>query len=274
MTETEQGAHNVGADGNRSVDKVVRLLEAFDGQNGLGASELGRAMGVDRSTALRLARVLERHGWLRYDTTGRKFWPGIRLWEIGCLAVTDVDMRSVALPCLKSLSAASGQPSDLAVLDGFDAVYIEHVPGTRVISVNTRLGMRAPAHAVAMGKVLAAHLPEDRLKEFLDAEREAFTYRTICAPDLLAAELTQVRSDNWAINWGEWREEAGGVSAAIFDRNSNCVAALSVDLLASSMSDDVVNELKPRVQNAAADVSRQLGARLSEVGYSQFEPKS
>ncbi|KAG1232174.1 hypothetical protein G6F68_019144 [Rhizopus microsporus] len=58
----------------------------------------------------------------------------------------------------------------LAVLDGFDVVYIAREDARRPVRLVSELGMRLPAHACALGKALLANLDADALAACVPAE--------------------------------------------------------------------------------------------------------
>jgi DNA-binding IclR family transcriptional regulator len=235
-------------------------VNCFEQNRECGATDLATKIGVDRSTAYRLAQALVDVGWLRQDASTKKYQLDIRLWEIGTLAIADVDMRKAAYPHMLELSAATGESSDLAILHGYDMVYIERVEGNHGVRVYSRIGMRVPAHAIAMGKVLLAHLPKERRLKHLPKLLRRYTDRTVTNLAELNRQCNRALTDGYAVNFGEWRADAGGIAAPVFDRSGCCIAAVSIDLPLSRLRQDTVKELAPLVRRASTRISRQNGA--------------
>lgn len=251
-----------------SLRKAVQMLDAFEPTVELGASELAVVIGADRSTAFRLAQALTQFGWLRQDPETRRYRPGIRLWELGARAISDVDVRRAAHPYMQHLALSTGESSDLGILESADVVYIERVDGSQWVRVCSRVGMRIPAHAIAMGKVLLAFLPAEDRHARLRHPLQQFTPRTVTREDDLDRQCEKVLTDLYAVNQGEWRSDAGGIAAPVFDRLGRCVAAISIDLPVARITPASIAELAPLVKQAAARASHDSGADLSEVGYS------
>jgi IclR family transcriptional regulator, KDG regulon repressor len=192
-------------------------------------------------------------GWLRKDPETKTYRLGIRLWELGCRAIEELEIRRSALPYLRRLVARTGESTDLAVLDGKDVVYIERVDGTREVRAFTKIGLRVPAHAVAMGKVLMAHLTKKERANRLSEPLERFTNRTIRTLAAFDEVCDEVLRRGYALNVGEHNLEAGGLAAPVFDRHGECVAALGVNVPATRLSDRYVQTLaKPLLETAAA----------------------
>ncbi|BDZ52193.1 hypothetical protein GCM10025867_44340 [Frondihabitans sucicola] len=124
----------------------------------------------------------------------------------------------------------------------------------------SRVGLRAPIHCTAVGKVLAADLPspaQERLLSRLDYQR--FTDRTLVSASALASELELVATQGHAEDHEEHESFINCVGAPIRDGTGRAVAALSVSVPTLSLDHAGVLALLPQVRSAAAAVSRDLG---------------
>ncbi|HEU0192663.1 MAG TPA: IclR family transcriptional regulator [Gaiellales bacterium] len=159
---------------SRSLERDLAILSAFRPDRPLlGISELGRQLGLNRSTTHRYAATLAGLGYLLQDPATRKYRLGPRVLHLGFSVINSMELREIATPHLQELSGSTGHTVNMAILDGDDIVYIERVrcsqPGQREIDLNLHVGSRLPAYCTSMGKVLLAHLP--------DAERAAVVGR-------------------------------------------------------------------------------------------------
>ena len=85
----------------------------------------------------------------------------------------------MAAPHLKSLWAASGENTHLAVLAGDHVVYVSTLNGTTLLSANAAIGQSGPLHCTATGKALIANLPRGTAEGLIKSlDFEAFTPRT------------------------------------------------------------------------------------------------
>ena len=134
------------------MERVASALEIVADQGWVTAAGLASAMGVDRSTGWRLARSLERVGWLRQDAASGRYRLGIRLFELGTRVLDTVDVRDEARRVMTELVASTGESVDLAIRDGDSVVFIDKIDGTHEVRAFTRSGQRAPLHATAAGE--------------------------------------------------------------------------------------------------------------------------
>ena len=81
---------------------------------------------------------------------------GIRLMELGSLAIHQDRLHSIALPFLRELHRVTGLVVQFGVLDASDVVYLDKIGGMLAGVVPTRVGERSSAERSALGRVLLA----------------------------------------------------------------------------------------------------------------------
>jgi IclR family KDG regulon transcriptional repressor len=247
-----------------SLRKSIELLGAFQVGDELRASEIGRKLGIDRSTASRLAHALVRHRFLAQDLSNKRYRLGMRLWELGVLAVTDEGLWMVTRPRMYELVAETGFPSQLAILDRGDVIYLERIES------NTkhpwlRIGLRVPAYAVATGKVLLAYLSRSERRNRC-VHFTPFTARTLGNSVALDDQCRLVRRRGYAVNREELEPGFGGLAAPIFNSDGTCVAALGIGAPVTRLNGTAARKLIVSVVRAAASVTAALGE--GELGQS------
>ncbi|MBA4024042.1 MAG: IclR family transcriptional regulator [Gordonia sp.] len=136
------------------LDRVSLLLDTFDGPGRLTLAQIVRRTGLPRSSAHRMLDHLVQLRWLHRE--GRDYTLGLRLMELGSLAIHQDQLHTVALPHLLQLHRSTGLVVHLAALDGDDIVYREKLGGRFGGLVPTRVGARRPATHTAIGKALLA----------------------------------------------------------------------------------------------------------------------
>ena len=141
------------------IDRISLVLDAFDGPGRLTLAQIVRRTGLPRSSAHRMLDRLVQLRWLR--RSGRDYELGMRLVELGSLAVHQDRLVRAASPLLGELHRATGLVVHLAVLDGSDVVYLEKVGDRMIAAIPTRVGGRQPAHCTAVGKAILAYRDED-----------------------------------------------------------------------------------------------------------------
>ncbi len=203
------------------IDRISLVLDTFDGPGRLTLAQIVRRTGLPRSSAHRMLERLVQLRWLR--RSGHDYELGMRLVELGSLAVHQDRLVRAAAPLLGELHRATGLVVHLAVLDGPDVVSLDKI-GDRVIgAIPTRVGGRQPAHCTAVGKAILAYCDEDA-EVNLQVRKTKYS---ISSSSQLAVELAKVRAHGVAFE----REESllgYGCVAAPVGGPGEAVAAVSV----------------------------------------------
>lgn len=236
---------------------LARALQLLDGlaEGGRSLDDLAQSLGVHKTTVLRLLRTLEEDRFVRRDANHR-FFLGSRLFELGSSALEQRAIRDVALPHLERLGRqAGGQAVHLAAFENNKAVYIAKVESTSSVRMYSRVGLVAPLHATAVGKVLASELPERQLATALEAtDFHAFTGRTITTPDAYRAELAKVRAQGWSEDSAEHEDFINCIGVPIRDSADRIIAAASISVPDVLLTRDEVHALLPALQQTAAAI--------------------
>lgn len=253
-------ARSATASGSRpSVDRIAAALDIVATRGWVTATELAAAMAVDRSTGWRLARSLERIGWLHHDPVSGRYRLGLPLFELGTRVLDTIDIRDEARRVMTELVASTGESVDLAIRDGASVVFIDKIDGTHEVRAFTRSGQRAGLHAAAAGKVFLALLPPAELAAYLAGPLPAYTPSTITDPAVLADVVEETRRRGWAINRGELHVEAGALAVPVLDASGACVAALGLNVPLSRLDDERVRVLVAELQAATHGIGPALG---------------
>lgn len=203
------------------IDRISLVLDAFEGPGRLTLAQIVRRTGLPRSSAHRMLERLVQLRWLR--RSGRDYELGMRLVELGSLAVHQDRLVRAAGPLLGELHRATGLVAHLAVLDGSDVVYLDKVGDRMADAIPTRVGGRQPAHCTAVGKAILAYCADNA---HVDLQVRKTKY-SVSTSSQLAAELAKVRAHGVAFE----REESllgFGCVAAPIGGPGEAVAAVSV----------------------------------------------
>jgi DNA-binding IclR family transcriptional regulator len=250
--------HRPGRDAN-SVRRAFRILELLaDKPDGLPLAVTCRQAGLPRSSTYVILRTLERDGYLEKRADGR-YRLALRLLKFGNAVLSNLELPTTALPFLKRLVERTGCSARLAILEGGEAVAIaiEDAPG--IVRVASWVGRRMPVHGSAVGKVLLAFSPPERMAEVIERGLVPCTPRTIVQPEKLRAELERVRRLGYALNDEETTMEVRAVAAPIFDSRGAAVASVCIAGTTRQIKTAVVPKLASIVQETARKISRELG---------------
>src|SRR3984957_18707992 len=223
------------------LGRSASIMEAFNGaKQVLSLADLNKRTRLPKSTLHRLVDQLCQVGWLERDHGGYRI--GLRMFELGTLAVEGNRLHEAAFPHLQALASRTGLAAQLAILDHAEVVYLERIV-VGPIRLPTRRGGRKPAYCTGLGKAIAAY-DDDAVREVMAAPMPRKTTQTITEPTAMRTELRRVREAGVACDRGEAYEElvcvaarAGrmrwsvmteavrGTAAAIWNANLNLRAA-------------------------------------------------
>lgn len=174
----------------KSAGRVLSLFEVLATNAApLSLREIADRMGTPESSTYKLLQTLLHREYVEYTDDGHEYRLGFRLYELLAQDAGQSDLvrefESEARPVVDRL----GEAMFLARLDRMQVTYIAEYHGSQPIRFVSHLGMRLPAHATALGKVLLAQLPSAELEKRLPAEGLGIlTSRTIATREQLLQE--------------------------------------------------------------------------------------
>lgn len=259
---------------NRVLGRAASILGAFSHQR----AELRLAdfagLGLHKSTLFRLLEALRSHRLVELDPETGRYRLGLRLFELGMLAVGRLDLTRTAQPALDALVERTGETAHIGVLDGSDVISVGRSESPHALRMPGAVGRRTPAHCTAIGKVLLAHLDEAALAEYLARPALAApTQRSLSRPDQLLRELRAVRQRGYATDDEEVYPGVRCVGAPIRDHGGAVVAAVSVAGPTTRIPREQFARLAAEVLRAAVEISRSLGHREADATASPTERK-
>lgn len=237
---------------------IVELLAHSD--RALGLTEIAIELDLGKSNVHRLLQALVEARFILRDERSGRYAAAIKLWELGSAVLSKLDLRMHAEQVMDELLARTQETVHLSVLDGDEVVYVHKLDSPNPVRAYTQIGGRARAHCVATGKaMLAFHSPAmlDRISRQLVAR----TSKSITDPEQFLQEMARVRSQGYAVNKGEWNENVCGIASPVSDVSGQVVAALGLSGPKERFKAAQIKAFAPLIVDAAARVSRELGAR-------------
>lgn len=245
-----------------AVEKAFAILEFVGQARRTNFATIYKSLALPKSSAHHLVETLVQIGMLRHSDDGH-YLLGLRLFELGSLAVSNRNLRHDALPIMRELSAEIGLASHLGALEDREAVYLVKTEGGRhPVTVNSWEGKRVSLHSSALGKVLLAWKAEvecDAILAGIELVRKTDT--TITDIACFKQHLAQVRRQGWAIDDGEDFADIRCLAVPVYDINGEVAYALSVSGTLSQLRRERIGELCTALARHAGRISRVLGFR-------------
>ena len=249
--------------GVQSVGRAIAILKSFSIEKPeRGVGELGRELGLHKSTASRLMQTLQRGGLLARNPETKRYRLGLDLIGLASQVVSYLDVREVAHPFLRQLAEDCQESVNLVVLeDGQVLNLAQFVPAARQVKNIGRVGRRMCPHCTSAGKVMLAHLSPARLDRVLSSELPRFTVNTITDPDELRQELAHIHEQGYAVAQEELEDGLNAIAAPIYDHTGQVVAAASIAGPAYRVPPDMFSHLAGQLVEVTDQVSQLLGYR-------------
>lgn len=248
--------------GAQSVSRALTLLKCFsDARPEWSLADLAQQTRLNKATVHRLLAALENERFIMRSARTGGYRLGAALIELGGCAMRSNDLRGVSRRALEALAQETGESTTLEVLSGGEVVILDEVSSRYLLGMSQDVGARLPAHATATGKMLLAHLGADELAAALDGPLERLAPRTVTAKAALRAQLGAIRTAGVAITEDELETGFVAVAAPIVDHEGIVAAAVGVGGPGSRLCGETLAFAVQRTREAAAQISRELGAR-------------
>jgi DNA-binding IclR family transcriptional regulator len=225
----------------------------------LGVTQLGKHLGVHKTTASRLVSTLAEHGLVERNPSTEKYRLGFGLIRLASATASGLDLVRQARPGLERLAEDTGETVNLAALEADQVVNIDQITAAHLIVNVNWVGKRTPLHCTSNGKVLLAHLPEAEQDRILRGPLERLTPNTIVDTGVLRRELEEVRVRGFARTLEELEVGLNAVAAPVRDGSGRVVAAVSVAGPAYRVGPSEIAQLAAVTVAAAAQISRRMG---------------
>ena len=241
-----------------SLAKALQILVEL-GEAPASLDQLAGALGVHKTTVLRLLRTLADDHFVFRDS-GHRYHLGARVYELSSRGLEQRAVRGIAAPHLAAFNRGHGRTTHLSELDGREIVYIDKLESHDHVRMASRIGLRAPIHSTAAGKVLVADLsPAELAVALVGLEYPKATPSTITDEAAYRAELERVRAQGWAQDREENEPSINCIAAPVRDASGRAVAAVSVSVPDIVLGYAQLLELVPGLLAVTEAISRDCG---------------
>jgi DNA-binding IclR family transcriptional regulator len=141
-------------------------------------------------------------------------------------------------------------------------LYLDKMEPNRSVRMSSTIGRRNPVHCTAVGKAIAANLPENEVDAIIGQHgMRRFTSKTLTTPGDLKAELRLVRERGYAVDDEENEDGVRCVAAVVKDYAGRPAAAISVSSPSFRLPLEKTVPLAQLVCDTAQALSHECGYR-------------
>ena len=244
----------------QSIERVFDIIELLSTQHdGVALTEIGRQLGLHKSTVYRLMTVLRDRGYIEKNASTGRYRLGPQFVELTSLYLNKVEIKTEAEPYLRTLSQLVNRTVFMAVRHGTEVVYIEKYEQFNSLRKYAIIGRRKPLHCTSLGKALLLDHSDAQLDAlFADVDFHQSTPNTITDPARFKQHMQQLRRQGWTVDDEEDDLGIRCVGAPVRDYRGSIIAAISVSWN-RGQDDPAFESVAPYVVDAAQKISHRIG---------------
>ena len=223
------------ANGVAAVERAASLMEAFtDRDFSLSLGELSRRVELDKSTVLRIARSLAKHGLLIRNEDGS--WRlGPTLMKLGNIYQSTFRAADIIEPLLAQLVEQTGESAAVYVREGQERVCLFRHDSHQSIRHSARVGDLMPLDLGAPGRVILA-----------------FSAKT-------GPTYDEIRSQGFYATFGERDPQVASLAVPIFKDGDKLFGSLALTGPPARFTEQVITKNLEILQMAARKLSAAMG---------------
>lgn len=257
----------------KTIDKAMTLLDFFTPQTSeWGLSDLARAVGMDKVTAMRILNSLAAKGITEQHPETRKYRLGTAVLRLARIRETSFPLISLLQPILEELSEKAGETSHASLAHGASLTTIAIAEPSRSTRAFVEPSQALPLHATASGLVFLANLGEAVFQDVVGGlTLHPFTLNTLVDTERLTSQLHKIQKNGYAVARGTYQEDVVGIGAPIFDWQSNVLGTIAAACVASRITDENIPHIIECVQNASIKATRAMGGEMPKKTHANLK---
>ncbi len=252
---------------SRAVDRALTILEELaTADQPMTLTKVAHQAGIPIATCAAMLKTLEHRGYAAREIVGRShFWRATtKLSGLAAAIMRKTDLAEIAQPYLRRLVEQEGFAAHIGVLQGPSVVYAAKAAARGMVQFNTYRGKTAPFHLTALGRAIAAHLPDAELEPLLvDLKSGTGPHAQPLDSTAMRRLLAATRSQGYAIEDEEEDLGIGCLAAPLFGARGEVLASIGV----TGIADHFRGRKVRTVRELVCEQARLLTNELSRGGH-------
>ena len=240
--------------------KAFQVLEAVAASSQpMSVPEVAECIGVDKATVYRMLMTLVEAGYVLRNHISKRYSLSYKVVSLSRNLLVENEVSSLIRQTLKHISDETHETLHYSVLDGDEAVLVQRVKGTQLVTIDFQIGDRAKLHCTSIGKVLLAFQDMRYIEHIIAAGLPKLASNTMTAPEQFRQELHRIRSQGYALDDHEFSDNMRCIAVPIFESGGRVHGGISISGHDSRFTLEKLAELKEPLLKASRELSRQLG---------------
>ena len=257
-TEAEVAlADSAGPEFLEALARGLRVIEAFNRERKqMTLADAAKAVDLPRASVRRTLMTLVTLGYA--ETDGRLFRLTPRILTLANAYLSSNATSDIIQPALERLSAEVNEACSCAVLDGEDMVMVAHASPNRLVAVSAQIGLRLPAYASSLGRVMLSAMDDVALDRFLARVKPVkLTPSTLTDKADIRKAILNVRKDGFSLVDQGVEMGFRSISVPLRRRDGRIIAALNIGVHSVPL-DTMRQTFLPKLAATADALRRQL----------------
>ncbi|MCU4742592.1 IclR family transcriptional regulator [Halobacteria archaeon AArc-m2/3/4] len=235
----------------KAARNTLRIVEALTELDGAGITELSRELDLNKSSVHNYLSTLEEEEYVWKD--GTEYHVGLRFFEVGAHARHRRLLYKVGQPEARKLAQQTGERANILTEEHGRGFYLCKEKGDQAVQVDAHVGSRVHLHNTALGKVILAYMPRERVEMIVDRHGlPQTTTNTIGNREELFDELETIREREVAYDREERLNGIQCVAAPILRNDDVIAGAISISGPTTRLEGDrLETEIRDRLEAAA-----------------------
>lgn len=250
-----------------ALEKAIAILELIaTADKEYSITDIHKELDISKSTVFTTLNVLEAYDFVKKTDKGI-YEIGFKLYQLGMMYISKIDIIKVARPHLEKLMRETGFTVHMGILDDGEILFVDKVEPDTFIKFSTFPGMRSAIHINGLGKAISAFLEDRKLEQIIASKGLGkYTPHTITDPLQFKESLKAVRENGYSIEDEEGEMGVRCIGAPLFNKDGKHVeAAISVTGITSELTYESFSKIGEVVASTARAISQELGLTEQKV---------
>ena len=228
-----------------SVNRAFDIIETIQIRNGAGVSELAGELNMAKSTIHDHLQTLTKRGYLTQDDDDQ-YHLSLYFLTLGGAVRRSRTIFDHVEPLLAEIAEETGESTNYVVESQGDLTFVGSAVGEEGVRTEVDVGFRTELHTVPEGRLVLAHLPEERRKTLLD--RIDFPVANNVGRASFVAELEDLKETGVASGNKTIVKNFSSVSVPVVDNQNHFYGAVVVAGPSLRFTDERIESITETLQ--------------------------
>ncbi|MBU5445152.1 IclR family transcriptional regulator [Paenibacillus sp. MSJ-34] len=240
----------------KTLDQALKILLKFTKEKpSWGVRGLARDTDTNEANIYRILATLEANRFLVKDPETKKYYLGIRLWELGVTMQHSLHVGDLLKPVMQRLMEETGESVFLTSLVDGEGLTLEVLEPDHSVKFSVSIGSRAPLYVGASYRTMLAFLPEEEVERLIGGELVRYTSKTLVDSSAIRRDLATIRDKGWGRSDGEYTPDVVALAVPLFGYGGQIAGSLTVSGPTYRLPDSKIDRIVDALLRAKAEMN-------------------